>query len=151
MDLRTLQRKAKELIDRRGGTTSLKENAEELRDIAKGPGSASGKAKRAAEALKEPGAGGRETADAPTRRRAHRMAATETRDREPRHPPAGARRVAGAQPLAVRSHPEPRERVPRFGDQTIAANDVRYCACTALSRSALSTLTASPSARLPVR
>jgi hypothetical protein len=57
----------KELIDRRGGTTSLKEDAEELRDIAKGPGSASGKAKRAAEALKEPGAGGRETADAPTR------------------------------------------------------------------------------------
>jgi hypothetical protein len=60
MDFRRLQRKAKELIDRRGGTTSLKEDAEELRDIARGRGSASEKAKRAADALKEPGAGGRD-------------------------------------------------------------------------------------------
>jgi hypothetical protein len=58
MDLTRLQRKARELIDRRGGTTSLKEDAEELRDIARGPGSASEKAKRAADALKEPGAAG---------------------------------------------------------------------------------------------
>src|SRR3954452_4715570 len=130
MDLRTLQRKAKELIDRRGGTTSLKEDAEELRDIAKGPGSASGKTKRAAEPSRNRA---RAAARRLTRRRAHRMAATETRDGEPRHPLAGARRVAAALPLAVRSHPEPRERVPRFGDQTIAANDVRYCAWTALS------------------
>jgi len=62
MDLKALQRKAKQLIDKRGGTDSVKADAEELRDIAKGPGSASDKAKRAAEALKEPGAPG---ADAP--------------------------------------------------------------------------------------
>jgi general stress protein YciG len=57
MDFKRLQRKARQLIDRRGGTTSLKEDAEELRDIAKRPGSASEKVKRAADALKEPGAG----------------------------------------------------------------------------------------------
>ena len=56
MDFKRLQLKARQLIDRRGGTTSLKEDAEELRDIAKRPGSASEKVKRAADALKEPGA-----------------------------------------------------------------------------------------------
>ena len=65
MDFRRVQRKAKELIDRRGGTTSLKEDAEELRDIARGRGSASEKAKRAADALKEPGAGGRDRPSEP--------------------------------------------------------------------------------------
>ena len=50
MDFKRLQRKAKQLIDRRGGTSSLKEDVEELRDIAKGRGSASEKAKRAADA-----------------------------------------------------------------------------------------------------
>ena len=56
MDLKGLQRKAKQLIDKRGGNEALKADAEELRDIAKGPGSLSDKAKRAGEALKEPGA-----------------------------------------------------------------------------------------------
>jgi hypothetical protein len=37
MNLKSLQRKAKQLIDQRGGTESVKEDAEELRDIAKGP------------------------------------------------------------------------------------------------------------------
>jgi hypothetical protein len=58
MDLKGLQRKAKELIDKRGGNEALKADAEELRDIAKGQGSLSDKAKRAGEALKEPGAKG---------------------------------------------------------------------------------------------
>jgi hypothetical protein len=58
MDLKSLQRKAKQLIDRRGGTDSLKADAEELKDIAKGPGSVADKAKRAGEALKDPGAKG---------------------------------------------------------------------------------------------
>jgi general stress protein YciG len=58
MDLKALQRKAKQMIDKRGGADSLKEDAEELRDIAKGPGGAADKAKRAAEALKDPGAAG---------------------------------------------------------------------------------------------
>ena len=38
MNLKSLQRKAKQLIDKRGGTDSLREDAEELKDIAKGPG-----------------------------------------------------------------------------------------------------------------
>jgi hypothetical protein len=56
MDFKGLQRKAKQMIDRRGGTDSLKADAEELKDIAKGPGSVADKAKRAGEALKDPGA-----------------------------------------------------------------------------------------------
>jgi hypothetical protein len=65
MDFKSLQRKAKQLIDRRGGTDSLKEDAEELRDIAKGPGSVADKAKRAGDALKDPGAKGPDTAARP--------------------------------------------------------------------------------------
>lgn len=56
MDLKGLQRKAKDLFDKRGGSEAAKADAEELRDIAKGSGSLSDKAKRAGEALKEPGA-----------------------------------------------------------------------------------------------
>jgi hypothetical protein len=56
MDLKSLQRRAKQLIDQRGGTDSLKADAEELKNIAKGPGSVADKAKRAGEALKDPGA-----------------------------------------------------------------------------------------------
>jgi hypothetical protein len=55
MNLKSLQRKAKQLIDRRGGTDSLKADAEELKDIAKGSGSVADKAKRAGDALKDPG------------------------------------------------------------------------------------------------
>jgi hypothetical protein len=62
MDFKGLQRKAKQLIDRRGGTDSLKADAEELKDIASGPGSVTDKAKRAAEALKDPGAKGSDAA-----------------------------------------------------------------------------------------
>jgi hypothetical protein len=61
MDLKSLQRKAKQLIDRRGGTDSVKADAEELKDIAQGPGSMTDKAKRAGEALKDPGAKGPDT------------------------------------------------------------------------------------------
>jgi hypothetical protein len=71
MNFKSLQDKAKQLIERRGGTESLKADAEELKDIAKGPGSVTDKAKRAGEALKDPGAKGPDTppaagADAPT-------------------------------------------------------------------------------------
>jgi hypothetical protein len=65
VDLKGLQRKAKDLFDKRGGSDALKADAEELRDIAKGPGSASDKAKRAGEALKDPGAKGADTPPAP--------------------------------------------------------------------------------------
>jgi hypothetical protein len=56
MNFKNLQRKAKQLVDRRGGTDSLKADAEELKNIAKGPGSVADKAKRAGDALKDPGA-----------------------------------------------------------------------------------------------
>ena len=65
MNLKSLQRKAKQLIDKRGGTDSLREDAEELKDIAKGPGSFSDKAKRAGDALKDPGAKGPDTPSRP--------------------------------------------------------------------------------------
>jgi hypothetical protein len=65
MNFKTLQDKAKQLIDRRGGTDSLKEDAEELKDIAKGSGSIGDKAKRAGTALKEPGAARPDTPPAP--------------------------------------------------------------------------------------
>ena len=55
MRLADLAGKAKQLIDKRGGTGSLKEDAEELRGIAGSKGSLSDKAKRAAEAVKDPG------------------------------------------------------------------------------------------------
>ena len=58
MDFKNLQRKAMELINKRGGTESAKQDAEELRDIATGPGSLGDKAKAAADALKDPGAPG---------------------------------------------------------------------------------------------
>jgi hypothetical protein len=63
MDFKSLQRRAKQLIDRRGGTDSLKADAEELRDIAKGPGSIADKAKRASDASRT------RAPRAPTRRR----------------------------------------------------------------------------------
>jgi hypothetical protein len=65
MDFKSLQRRAKQMIDKRGGTESLKADAEELRDIAKGPGSVTDKAKRAGEALKDPGAKGPDKPAAP--------------------------------------------------------------------------------------
>jgi hypothetical protein len=57
MNLKDLADRAKELIGRRGGTESAKQDAEEVRDIAGGPGSLPDKAKEAADAIKEPGAG----------------------------------------------------------------------------------------------
>ena len=56
MNLKRLSEQAKRLIDKRGGSDSLKEDATELRDIARGKGSMSDKAKAAADAVKEPGA-----------------------------------------------------------------------------------------------
>jgi hypothetical protein len=56
MDLKRIANKAKELVDRRGGTESLKEDAAELKDIATGKGSVSDKAKAAVDAVKDPGA-----------------------------------------------------------------------------------------------
>jgi hypothetical protein len=56
MDLKRIADKAKGLVDKRGGTGSLKEDAAELKDIAGGQGSVGDKAKAAFEAIKDPGA-----------------------------------------------------------------------------------------------
>ena len=56
MDLKRLTNRAKDLVEKRGGPESVKEDAGELRDIAKGQDSLKDKAKAAAEAIKEPGA-----------------------------------------------------------------------------------------------
>jgi hypothetical protein len=58
VNFRRLADRAKNVIDKRGGTEALKEDAEELRDIAKGEDSLKDKAKEAGKAIKEPGAPG---------------------------------------------------------------------------------------------
>ena len=58
MDFKKLTDEAKDLVDKRGGTDSVKEDAEEVKDIFSGKGSLTDKAKEAAEALKDPGAEG---------------------------------------------------------------------------------------------
>jgi hypothetical protein len=55
VNFRRLTDQAKKLVEKRGGTDTLKEDAEELKDIAKGEGSLKDKAKAAGEAVKEPG------------------------------------------------------------------------------------------------
>ncbi len=50
--------KAKNVVEKRGGVDSLKEDAQELSGVAKGKGSLTDKAKAAAKAVKEPGAPG---------------------------------------------------------------------------------------------
>ena len=58
MDFKRLSGRARQLVEKRGGSESLKQDADELRKIAKGPGSVKDKAKSAAGALKRPGASG---------------------------------------------------------------------------------------------
>ena len=58
VNFKKLTDKAKDVVDKRGGMDSLKEDAEELRSIAKGKGSLSDKAKAAGKAVKDPGAKG---------------------------------------------------------------------------------------------
>ena len=58
MDLKKLGQQAKSLVDKRGGSDSVKEDASELRDIAKGQGSLADKAKAAVAAIKDPGEAG---------------------------------------------------------------------------------------------
>jgi len=58
VNFKKLGDKAKDLVEKRGGTDSLKEDATELKEIATGKGSLSDKAKAAAAALKEPGSKG---------------------------------------------------------------------------------------------
>jgi hypothetical protein len=92
MDFRSLAGKAKQVIDKRGGTESLKEDAEELKDIAGGGGSLADKAKEAAEAVKDPGAPGPEPAQADRpRREGHREGHRPEEPRQRHHRGGGAR------------------------------------------------------------
>jgi hypothetical protein len=58
VNFKRLADRARDVIEKRGGTEALKEDAEELREIAKGQGSLKDKAKAAGEAIKDPGAKG---------------------------------------------------------------------------------------------
>jgi hypothetical protein len=60
VNFRRLADQAKKIVDKRGGTESLKEDAEELKHIATGEGSVKDKAKAAADAVKDPGKPGEE-------------------------------------------------------------------------------------------
>jgi hypothetical protein len=55
VDLKKLTDKAKDLVENRGGTESVKQDAAELKDIASGKGSLGDKAKAAVAAIKDPG------------------------------------------------------------------------------------------------
>jgi hypothetical protein len=55
MDFKKIASSAKQALDKRGGTESLKQDAGELKNIAKGPGSLKDKAKAAVDAIKSPG------------------------------------------------------------------------------------------------
>ena len=58
MDFGSLTKKAQQLVKKRGGVDSLKDDAMELKDIVSSKGSAMDKAKEAGEALKDPGKAG---------------------------------------------------------------------------------------------
>jgi hypothetical protein len=58
VDWKKLADRAKQVVDQRGGSGSVKEDAQEVKSIFQGEGTLADKAKRAAAAIKEPGAGG---------------------------------------------------------------------------------------------
>jgi hypothetical protein len=60
VNLRRLSDRARNVVEKRGGVESLKEDAAELREIAKGKGSVKDKAKAAGKAIKDPGEKGRD-------------------------------------------------------------------------------------------
>ena len=80
MKLGKIGAKAKEMVDKRGGTEALKQDAQELKEIAGRKGSLKEKAKAAGEALKKPGE------ERPAAERAPRPA----QPAQPETPPAGA-------------------------------------------------------------
>lgn len=62
VNFKKLADKAKDQVDKRGGSDSLKGDLDELKGIAKGKGSIKDKAKAAGQAIKEPGAKGEDAA-----------------------------------------------------------------------------------------
>jgi hypothetical protein len=65
VNFRKLADKAKDQVDKRGGSDALKGDLDELKGIAKGKGSIKDKAKAAGEAIKEPGKAEDAETDAP--------------------------------------------------------------------------------------
>ena len=55
VNFKKLTDRAKDAVEKRGGTDSLKQDFGELRNIAKGEGTLKEKAKKAADAVKDPG------------------------------------------------------------------------------------------------
>jgi hypothetical protein len=90
VNLSGLIRTAKGLVDKRGGTESLKADAAELKDIARREGSMGDKAKEAFEAVKKPGAPERPDADSPPG-----SAQDAVPGRPPNDPPGPVRPPAG--------------------------------------------------------
>jgi hypothetical protein len=107
VDFKKLGARAKELVDKRGGTDSLKEDAAELKDIATGKGSVSDKAKAAAAALKDPGAEGAE---------GEATAEPKPAPAEPTEPGATAERRAERQERRAERRKERAERREGGGD-----------------------------------
>jgi hypothetical protein len=68
MDFKRIADRAKGIVQKRGGTESLKEDAAELKNIARGEGTLKDKAKAAADAVKDPGTEERGAEDAPAKR-----------------------------------------------------------------------------------
>ncbi|HWC25604.1 MAG TPA: hypothetical protein VG474_03375 [Solirubrobacteraceae bacterium] len=89
MNLRSLARTAKQIIDRRGGTKALKEDAQELREIVRGGGTAHDKAKAATEALRDPGGRGEHEPQRADEARPAQPAQAPAESRIGGEPPAG--------------------------------------------------------------
>ena len=107
VNLKRLTDQARKVIDKRGGTDSLKEDAGELRDIAKGKGSLKDKAKAAGEAIKDPGAKG---PDQPGERKppgAPRLPMPQARVLQALLPVAGKRPTLSRTELAERMNVSP--------------------------------------------
>lgn len=66
MDFKKLTDRAKDVVEKRGGSDGLKRDAAKLKNIAAGEGSLKDKAKAAGDAMKDPGAPGT-TDDLPPR------------------------------------------------------------------------------------
>jgi hypothetical protein len=82
VNFKSIANKAKDVVDKRGGTDSLKEDAGEIKDIFKGKGSLTDKAKAAAAAVKDPGAEGEEKPIAKTEEQPKPVGERDTAARE---------------------------------------------------------------------
>ena len=98
-NLSNIANKAKDAVEKRGGTDALKQDAEQLKGIAKGPGSLSDKAKAAAQALKQPDAehkaeGAAEDAAKQTPKQAAGKAKADAAERTGKRPEGAPERAA---------------------------------------------------------